>query len=303
MDRTITFDDPTLSRISQNASSYNNNASAWDMVLDEGKIMGDGQGSLILTLTNGTGTDAPRGTKLSTTNYMLYGEFYATMKVSKWPGVVTAFISMSDVKDEIDWEWTGNKTKTALSNFFYLGEIPSTGQGSNGNETELSADGSAAFHEYGIKWAPEQLDWLVDGNVVRTVRKVDTLDADGIYHYPYTPTRVQLSIWPGGIESLPKGTQDWAGGLIDWNDSDYLTNGYFYAVVKSLRTVCADPTVDATAHSYVYTNATSNAAPVFAYSNQTGISSATSTRLVPLLDRSFTVTSLLILITMGICML
>jgi beta-glucanase (GH16 family) len=35
---------------------------------------------------------------------MQYGTVTARMKTGKWAGVVTAFITMSDVKDEIDWE-------------------------------------------------------------------------------------------------------------------------------------------------------------------------------------------------------
>jgi beta-glucanase (GH16 family) len=36
---------------------------------------------------------------------MQYGQVTARLKTSKWAGVVTAFITMSDVKDEVDWEW------------------------------------------------------------------------------------------------------------------------------------------------------------------------------------------------------
>ena len=56
-----------------------------------------GELALLLTQTNG-------GTRISTTRYMQYGSVTARMKTSKWAGVVTAFITMSDVKDEIDWE-------------------------------------------------------------------------------------------------------------------------------------------------------------------------------------------------------
>jgi hypothetical protein len=65
---------------------------------------------LTLTETNG-------GTKISSTRYIQYGKIDFVIETSKWPGVVTAAITMSDVKvscpaltapkltfqDEIDW--------------------------------------------------------------------------------------------------------------------------------------------------------------------------------------------------------
>ncbi len=36
---------------------------------------------------------------------------------------MTAFITMSDIKDEIDWEFPGDKTTEGQSNFFWQGVI------------------------------------------------------------------------------------------------------------------------------------------------------------------------------------
>jgi hypothetical protein len=44
-----------------------------------------------------------------------------TSETSKWAGVVSAAITMSDVKDEIDWEWTGTTTSEAQTNIWFLG--------------------------------------------------------------------------------------------------------------------------------------------------------------------------------------
>ena len=46
-----------------------------------------------------------------------------TVKTGRWGGVVTAFITMSDIKDEIDWEFPGEKTTEGQSNFFWQGVI------------------------------------------------------------------------------------------------------------------------------------------------------------------------------------
>ena len=43
--------------------------------------------------------------------------------------------------------------------------------------------------------------------------------------YPTTPSRIQLSIWPAGIPGTAQGTVDWAGGMINWQDPDYVSAG------------------------------------------------------------------------------
>jgi hypothetical protein len=45
------------------------------------------------------------------------------VKTGRWGGVVTAFITMSDIKDEIDWEFPGATTTSGQSNYFWQGVI------------------------------------------------------------------------------------------------------------------------------------------------------------------------------------
>jgi hypothetical protein len=45
------------------------------------------------------------------------------VKSGRWGGVVAAFITMSGIKDEIDWEFPGNSTTTAQSNYFWQGYV------------------------------------------------------------------------------------------------------------------------------------------------------------------------------------
>lgn len=61
------------------------------------------------------------GTVLASTVYMWYGNVKARMKTSKDAGVVTAFILLSDVKDEIDYEWVGTELDIAQTNFYFQG--------------------------------------------------------------------------------------------------------------------------------------------------------------------------------------
>lgn len=72
--------------------------------------------SLLLTMAPST-----VGTLLSSTHYVWYGKISATMTTSQGQGVVTAFILMSDVKDEIDFEFVGEDVSNAQSNYYWQG--------------------------------------------------------------------------------------------------------------------------------------------------------------------------------------
>ena len=61
------------------------------------------------------------GTLLMSTHYVWYGKISATLTTSQGQGVVTAFIMMSDVKDEIDFEFVGTDLTNAQSNFYWQG--------------------------------------------------------------------------------------------------------------------------------------------------------------------------------------
>lgn len=98
------------------------------------------------------------------------------------------------------------------------------------------------WHLYEIDWQPDQIVWSVDTNPMRTVKKSDTYnDTDKQYHYPQTPARIQLSLWPAGNSKNGQGTVDWAGGLVNWNTPDVQNNGYYYAMFESVNVTCYDP--------------------------------------------------------------
>lgn len=61
------------------------------------------------------------GTLLASTSYMWYGNVQAKFKTSRGAGVVTAFILLSDVKDEIDYEFVGVDLEHAQSNYYFQG--------------------------------------------------------------------------------------------------------------------------------------------------------------------------------------
>ncbi|GMG55853.1 unnamed protein product [Ambrosiozyma monospora] len=125
---------------------------------------------------------------------------------------------------------------------------------SNLSTTNTNTD----WHTYELDWTEDSLTWSIDGKAGRVLYKNDTYNATtGKYAFPQTPSRIQLSIWPGGDASNAPGTIAWAGGLVDWDASDFEDPGYLYAMLDSIDVECYDPpsgTVKNGTKSYVYKN-------------------------------------------------
>ena len=61
------------------------------------------------------------GTLLMSAHYVWYGKVSTTMTTSQGSGVITAFVMMSDVKDEIDFEFVGVDLEAAQTNYYFQG--------------------------------------------------------------------------------------------------------------------------------------------------------------------------------------
>ncbi|THH32631.1 hypothetical protein EUX98_g1560 [Antrodiella citrinella] len=265
------FTFPDLSRVLSNGTYFGGNVSAYDWTVDKGNVINTnssgGELAMLLTETNG-------GTLMSSTRYVHYGQITARVKTGRWAGVVTAFITMSDIKDEIDWEFPGANTTAGQSNYFWQGLVA---EPTNGETTGGLTDTFSNYHDYTIDWKPDSLTWSIDGTAVRTLQASDTKGPDGVVRYPNTPSRIQFSIWPAGINSSAAGTVAWAGGMINWQDPDYVAAGHFYALVQSINITCEDPVPPAAGvTSYVYSTNASAFTPQINFSNATTINAAGS---------------------------
>ncbi|GAA5904155.1 uncharacterized protein JCM6883_002095 [Sporobolomyces salmoneus] len=222
----FTFTD--TSRIQMNHSAWNGDPSKYDFTLEvedtsNTPIIQNGNLQLVLSEKGG-------GTKVSTTRTVLYGTIQAAVRSVAQDGVVTAFITMSGVKDEIDLEWTTSNASETQTNYYWEGDVNNYENGG----TAITRNRDTTFHIFGINWTPDRLDWTIDGRTVRTLLKSDTTNG----RFPQTPSRVQFSVWPAGISSSPQGTIDWAGGLIDWSQTG--SQGYFSSEVQWLSIDCYD---------------------------------------------------------------
>jgi beta-glucanase (GH16 family) len=198
------------------------------------------------------------GSVLMSTKYVWYGKVSATVKTARDQGVITAFIFLSDVKDEIDYEFVGKDLYTAQTNIYWEA-LPYYGNSGNiSNITDTYDD----WHTYTVDWSPDQIQWSVDGVVGRTKTRASTWNStSGLYNYPQTPARVQLSVWPGGASSQAPGTIAWAGGPIDWSSPDIQQSGYYYMQVSKVEIDCYNPPSGAAGSgsvSYIYNSDTTS---------------------------------------------
>jgi beta-glucanase (GH16 family) len=82
----------------------------------------------------------------------------------------------------------------------------------------VSSNVQENFHNYTVVWTSDKLEWLIDGQLVRTLPYAA---ANGGNTYPQTPMTVRLGIWAGGDPGNSKGTIEWAGGLTDYSKGPY----------------------------------------------------------------------------------
>lgn len=206
--------------------------------------------SLLLTMKKES-----TGTVISASNYIWYGKIKVSMKTSHLQGVITNFILMSDVKDEIDYEFVGNDLDHAQTNYYFQGYTDYTKMKKGDVDNSFES-----YHDYEVDWSEDKIDWIIDGETVRTVKKDDTYnETTKNYDFPQTPSRIQIALWPGGDKSQGKGTIEWAGGEIDWDADDIKKQGYYYAALKSVEVECYDKPSGAKGNgtkAYVYNDKT-----------------------------------------------
>ncbi|CRG90204.1 hypothetical protein PISL3812_07247 [Talaromyces islandicus] len=252
---------------------YLGNASESDWVSSGKPLVHDGE--LILTMAKDT-----VGTLLAYNHYIWYGKVSAKLKTSRTAGVITAFILLSDVKDEIDYEFVGTELTTAQTNFYFQG-ILDWENSVNASTTDTFEN----YHIYEIDWTPDDITWYLDGKSVRVLHKADTYnETTQQFKFPQTPSRLQLSLWPGGLASNAPGTIAWAGGEISWDTPDIKDPGYYYATFAEVNITCYDPPSGANIkgdQAYIYTNSagTNNTVEVVNANTVLGSFEATGTNM------------------------
>lgn len=137
--------------------------------------------------------------------YVFWGQVEILFKAAAGTGIISTVITLSDNLDEIDWEIKGGNHTSASNNYYGWGNLTQM----NSEYPPLSPGPQDDFHNYTIDWTEERIQYIINGDVVRTVT------AHEAGEYPQTPSRIQFGAWCGGC-SESQGTIDWAGGKADW---------------------------------------------------------------------------------------
>ncbi|KAF4448432.1 murein transglycosylase [Fusarium austroafricanum] len=162
--------------------------------------------------TVGKQGDAPT---LQSKWYMLFGRLEVHMKAAPGTGIVSSVVFLSDVLDEVDWEFLGGRNGEVQTNYYGKGQT--AGQVARAATFPVT-NTQGEFHNYTIHWTKDSCEWIINNKVVRTLTYAD---AAGGQEYPQTPMRVKLGIWAGGDPNNQEGTIQWAGGKTDYKGAPY----------------------------------------------------------------------------------
>jgi len=143
------------------------------------------------------------------------------MKAAAGAGIVTSIVLESDDLDEVDWEWVGGDNTKVQTNYFSKG---CNATYDRGGLTPVASP-LTEYHTYTLKWTREKLEWIINGQVIRTLLAEGLSGCAG---YPQTPVRVKLGTWVAGKEGNQPGTIEWAGGLANFANAPF--NAYYKSI-------------------------------------------------------------------------
>ncbi|TKA78383.1 hypothetical protein B0A55_04723 [Friedmanniomyces simplex] len=165
------------------------------------------------------------------TFYIMYGVVEVIMQAAAGQGIISTFDLISDDLDEIDLEIMGGNTSFVESNWYGWGNT------SQYNAQYHPCNGpQQGMHNYTIVWSQDQLQWIIDGSVARTLPYAKA------GRYPQTPSIMKFGIWAGGDSTEPEGTVVWAGGKTDW------TKGPFTMTIQSIK--ITDASTNTSSYTY-----------------------------------------------------
>lgn len=140
----------------------------------------DGKVTIQLT-PEATDTTKPfRGVEMRSTKTLTYGKVEARVRFAKGSGVVSSLVTIytpwpADDWNEIDFEHLGKApTKLQTSCQVYTGPVTQKPVTTSVTPSrfeqlqDLGFDSEADFHIYSAEWTPENVKFIIDGQVIRT---------------------------------------------------------------------------------------------------------------------------------------
>ncbi|KAL9124809.1 MAG: hypothetical protein Q9217_005906 [Psora testacea] len=166
--------------------------------------------------------DAPT---ITTKFYLFFGQVEVWMQAAPGKGIASSIVLQSDDLDAIGWEIIGGNATHAENN--YYGKGNTTGAFERAKWYPMPSPPQNDLHNYTTSWTKDQLNWYLDGNLVRTLRYED---ANGGAGYPQTPMQLKLGVCAAGDSANNNNyTVQWADGGVDYS------KGPFTMWIKSAR--------------------------------------------------------------------
>ncbi|KAI9206973.1 concanavalin A-like lectin/glucanase domain-containing protein [Polychytrium aggregatum] len=180
-----------------------------------------GPNGLTITLNKPPPGGIATGSRLSTSFHVLHARITTHMRCAAEQGLITTFITMSDSKDEIDYEIVGAQVTQAQSNVFYQG-YPEYGVWSATHN--LPSGTIDQYHDYTIDWNSDRILWQIDNTTVRNFTNTHYSTNPALANqtwFPNTPSLIQFSLWDSGDDVTNAGQVAWSGGPPSWSQPSY----------------------------------------------------------------------------------
>jgi beta-glucanase (GH16 family) len=154
--------------------TYTNSRTNSYVVSDPGAL--DGKALVIAAVKDSSGNYTSARLKTETAFSTTYGHFEARLKTTSGQGLWPAFWMLGTDITTVSWPQCGEidimETINAATTLY--GTLHGPGySGANGIGSQVPLSGgenySHAYHVYAVDWAPNQIQWSVDGTVYQTV--------------------------------------------------------------------------------------------------------------------------------------
>lgn len=180
----------------------------------------DGQGHLVLrALKNADGRFTSARLKTQKRFSFTYGQVEARMKLPRGQGLWPAFWMLGNDVDKNGWPACGEvdvMENIGREPVVVHGTVHGPGySGKNGISSQYALPGSpelaAGFHVYAATWAPDRIQFSIDGHVYATVNAQSLPpQAHWVYNHPFF-LLLDLAVggaWPGNPDSTTQFPQD-----------------------------------------------------------------------------------------------
>ncbi|RSL67641.1 hypothetical protein CEP53_002915 [Fusarium sp. AF-6] len=171
--------------------------------------------------------------------FIFFGRVDVEVQAAAGQGIVTSIVLQSNTLDETDWEWVGGDAQQVQSNYFSKGDTTTYDRAAYHAVT----DPLATYHKYSVEWTKEAVNWMIDDNVIRTLKAAE------VKGFPESPMQIKLGTWCAGGKDTPKGTVEWAGGYTDFSKAPFEA---FYKSITIVDYAGGDSPSSKSVKEYVY---------------------------------------------------